>query len=204
MFRPVTLVAVGALEAYGRVRPRLPHPRAVASAASSQSVRLHRRQHSCQCWPRRARSGSRLALVVAAATSRSAAAEDSHEIEACVIAHACLLQPLCTPSAAPAAAHLGQLCCLPPREALVAAIRLTPFQPRAVHADAGFVACASLLAAGVVLTLVAAILDSCRRGTSVDNATGGVERTMSGGGAAPLLFDETRHQLSPTAKRLLA
>ena len=210
LFAQSALVAVGALEAsWGAFV--LAFPTLALTCSIGRILTVGATASSPALMPMLAQVGAlRLALgvlVVAAATSRSAAAEDSHEIEACVIAHACLLQPFVhtfrrdqrLPTSGNFAVSLLE------GGVLVAAIAADAgFNLARCMQTPGFVACASLLAAGVVLTLVAAILDSCRRGTSVDNATGGVERTMSGGGAAPLLFDETRHQLSPTAKRLLA
>ena len=141
-------------------------------------------------------------MIVAAATARSAAAETSHEIEACAIAHACLLQPFAATfrSHPKLPAWRSFAVSLLEGAALVAGIAADAgFSLAKCKATPGFAVCAGLFAIGALLAIASALSASCRE------SSGGVERTVSGGGGAtPLLFDETRHQLSPTAKRLLA
>jgi len=123
--------------------------------------------------------------------------------DACVVAHTCLLQPF----VATFRSHSKMPTCgtyalgLIEGGLILCQIILT--DDLAVGDPTGTYAAIAFLGCGIVFALISCCTGACAKGAAVaaDEEVAGMD--LKGSGHMPL-FDENRHRLSPTAKRLLA
>ena len=130
--------------------------------------------------------------------------EATHRLEACVVAYACLLQPFVAVFRSHPRMPIGQALAFSLLEggAIVAGLAAdADFSMDILAERPEFLAAAAFFASGLLLAFAACTGAVCSKGQSADEEVEAAN--LKGSGAMPL-FDENRHRLSPTSKRLLA
>jgi hypothetical protein len=198
-FVSCALLGVGALEAlWGAYALLLPDKALTLVAGQLLSVGA---SVSPALLPSIAQGGAlRLALGLLAVAA-AAAPEAADFVGAAVVAHTCVLQPL----AVVCRSHVR----MPKRDALTLSLLEGAVLVGAIFADLDFdvdalmlhpfcLASAAFFLIGLLLSLLAFSRATCLVGKTGDDGLPALST-----GNTPLLFDDNRHKLSPTAKRLL-
>lgn len=201
------LLGVGALESvcglYHLLFPTAALPGIVGRFLSVGAV-----QSSPALVPMIAQAGAlRLALgvIVLGYATGPMANSTAHKLEACVVAHTCLLQPFVATFRSHVRMPMGGASALSLLEgcALVLGMAVdADFEVGALLQSIYFLASLALLLLGLLFALLACCLHSSSKGSAV--STNDEEATTFKGSGQMPLFDENRHKLSPGAKRLLS
>jgi len=209
MISKITLLGVGGIEAvlglWALVFPAQALPGVVGRLLSVGAV-----QSSPALLPSVANAGAlraALGLVILGYATGPTIGDTTHKLEACVVAHACLLQPFAATFRSHPRMPIGSIFAISLLEggAIVAGLAAdADFEIEELGESAAFVAAAVFLCCGIILALISCCTGSCAKGAvmSDEDALAGAG-DFKGSGQMPL-FDENRHRLSPTAKRLLS
>jgi len=147
-----------------------------------------------------------IGILVIVVASSAESTETTFPLQAALVAHACLLQPFVTicRSHSRMPIRLGLVMSVIEGLTLVLAMASDfDFNANEIILRPACTASVCFLVIGALLTVIA-LMREMGRGRAVTTDEGSVQLVSGSSGATPLLFDENRHQLSPSAKRLLA